>query len=119
VAQNPYEPPKAEVVAGSSSGSGLAYNGPPLAPDLEAKAMELLGRMRSRSAGASFAVAWAICIAVLVLFMGLLLAFIVGAAMAGAISRYHVKSRTQVFVDRVSAQLGIPAGAFQPQRYLI
>jgi len=81
--------------------------------------MELLGRMRSRSAGASFAVAWAICIAVLMLFVGLLLALIVGAAMAGAISRYHVKARTQVFVDRVSAQLGIPPGAFRPERYLI
>ena len=117
--QNPYEPPKAEIAAGSSSGSGLADGGAPLPPELEAKAMELLGHMRSRSAGASFAVAWAICIAVLVLFMGLLLAFIVGAAIAGAISRYHVKSRTHVFVDRVSAQLGIPPGAFRPERYLI
>ena len=116
--QNPYEPPKADIGGQSSSASELPAV-QPLAADVEAKAMELLGRMRSRSAGASFAVAWAICIAVLVLFVGLLLAFIIGAAIAGAISRYHVKARTQVFVDRVSAQLGIPPGAFRPERYLI
>jgi hypothetical protein len=119
VDQNPYEPPKSDIVAGAfSSGSGLAA-GQALPPDIEAKAMELLGRKRSRAAGISFAVAWAVCTPMLLLVTGLLLALIIGGALAGAISKLYVKSSTQAFVTQVSRELGIPPGAFRPERYLI
>lgn len=112
--QNPYEPPKADIGVGSSSGSGQ-----PLPADVEAKAMELLGRKRSSAAGISFAVAWAVCTPLLLLVTGLLLALIIGGVAAGAISKLYVKSRTQAYVTQVSQELGIPPGAFRPERYLI
>jgi uncharacterized membrane protein len=119
VEQNPYEPPKADIGAGaSSSGSGLAA-GQLLPPDVEAKAMELLGRKRSSAGGISFAVAWAVCTPTLLLVTGVLLALIIGGTLAGAISKLWVQSRTQAYVTQVSQELGIPAGAFRPERYLI
>ena len=117
--QNPYEPPKAEIGAGSPSPASGATAGQPLPAELEAKAMELLGRLRSSSAGISFGIAFGISTALLLLVTGLLLALIFGGIIGGAISKLWVKSRTDVFVHRVSEELGIPPGVFRPERYLI
>lgn len=109
---NPYEAPQADIGgAATPQGSAAAR---PLPPDVEMKAMELLGRKRSRLTGISFAVAGAVCVGLLALVLGLLLAFIVGGAIAGAIARGYVKSQTERLADEVCAELGLPPGSFRP-----
>jgi len=44
---------------------------------------------------------------------------IVGGALAGLISRAWVRAQTPRFIREVSAELGLPAGSFQPERYLL
>jgi hypothetical protein len=120
VDQNPYEPPKADIVVGPDSPAATFVDGgSSLPPELEAKAMELLGRKRSSAGGISFAVAWLLWTPVLWLVTSVVPALIIGGALAGAISRVYVKARTQAYIRQVSAKLGIPPGAFRPERYLI
>jgi len=110
---NPYEAPRSDIVGAGEQPEVV------LPAEVEGRAMELLGRKRSRSAGASFAVSWAICIAVLIFVTGLVWAFIIGGALAGLISKAYVRGRTPRLVEQVCAELGIPPGAFKPERYLI
>ena len=111
---NPYEAPQADITGGAASPAAA-----PLPPDLEMKAMELLGRKRSRVTGISFAVSGAVCVGLLALVLGLLLAFIVGGAIGGAIARAYVGSQTERLVAEVCAELGIPPGSFKPETYLL
>jgi len=116
---NPYEAPEADVGGGASPQPGA--EGPPsqLSPELEMRAMALLGHMRSRATGVSFAVSWAVCTGLLALVTGLVWAAIVGGILAGVISRAWVAGQTPQFVERVSAELGIPPGTFKPEQYLL
>jgi len=118
---NPYEAPQADIGGGAgaqASAAGAAAK--PLPPELEMKAMELLGQKRSRLTGISFAVAGAVCVGILTLLLGLLLALIVGGALAGIIARAFVKSKTEALADEVCAELGLPRGSFRPDtRYLL
>ena len=116
---NPYEAPHADIQTAGAAPPGLSDGTSSLPPEVELKAMALLGHKRSRSTGASFAVAWAASIAVLMFVTGLLWAFIVGGALAGVISRAWVRSRTPRLVAEVCAELGLPPGSFQPERYLL
>jgi hypothetical protein len=83
--------------------------------------MRLLGQERSRATGITYGVWWAICFVTLgpILGLGLLWAFIFGGVLAGVISKYRVSAQTPKLVAQVSAELGIPPGAFQPERYLL
>jgi hypothetical protein len=114
---NPYEAPQADISSGGAPGLSEATSSLP--PEVELKAMELLGRKRSLSTGASFAVSWAACIAVLMFVTGLVWAFIVGGALAGVISRSFVRARTPRLVAEVCAELGLRPGSFRPERYLL
>jgi hypothetical protein len=116
---NPYEAPKADLSGSGARAVTPLPSGEALPAELELRAMELLGRKRSRLTGVSFAVSWAIFTVLLALFLGLIWAFILGGALAGAFSRYHVRNKTPILVAEVSAELGIPPGAFQPERYLL
>jgi hypothetical protein len=98
---------------------GLSEGPSSLPPEVELRAMELLGRKRSRLTGTSFAIAGAICVAALAFVTGLLWAFVVGGAIAGAISKAYVRSRTALLVAEVCAELGIPPGSFKPEGYLL
>ena len=116
---NPYRAPKADLTGGSAPAVAPLAPGEPLPDELELRAMQLLGRKRSRLTGVSFAVSWAIFSVLLALFVGLIGAFIVGGALAGVFSRSYVRGKTPTLVAEVSAELGIPPGAFQPERYLL
>ena len=116
---NPYEAPNADITGVASSVPGLSDGMSSLPPEVELRAMALLGHKRSRSTGASFAIAWAACIAVLMFVTGLIWAFFVGAALAGVISRAYVRSRTPALVAAVCKELGLPPGSFRPERYLL
>ena len=116
---NPYEAPRADSTGGPSPPQGADSPAIELPPELEMKAMELLGQKRSRSTGASFAVSWAACTAVLFLVTGLVWAVIIGGVLAGVISKAYVARQTPRLVEEISAELGIPPGAFRPERYLI
>ena len=84
------------------------------------KATELLGRKRSRLTGIAFAVSGAVCVGLLTLVLGFLLAFIVGGALAGAIARGYVKSQTERLAAEVCTELGLAPGSFNPDpRYLL
>jgi hypothetical protein len=119
VAWNPYEPPKADLGRASAPPPSGLSPGHALAPELEMKAMALLGRKRSSAGTISFCVAWAASAPLLLMLVGFAPALIGGAVLAGAISKVYVKSRTEAFVARVSDELGIPPGAFRPERFLI
>jgi hypothetical protein len=117
---NPYEAPRTEISGGGAIPAPGLIDGPSFLPaELEIRAMELLGRKRSRSTGASFAVAGAICVAALAFVTGLFWAFVVGGAIAGAISKAWVRSRTPALVAEVCAELGIAPGLFKPEGYLL
>jgi hypothetical protein len=116
---NPYEAPRADITGGAPPSPGAAQPVAELSPELEMKAMELLGRKRSRSTGASFAVSWAVCTGVLALVTGLFWAVVIGGALAGVISKAYVAGQTPRLVEQVSSELGIPPGAFKPERYLL
>src|SRR5215468_4000311 len=112
---NPYEAPQADRAGKApQTEEGGATPPPELPPELEMKAMELLGRKRSRATGASFAVMWAVCTGVLALVTGLVWAAIAGGILAGVISKFYVSDQTPRYIERVSAELGIPPGAFRP-----
>jgi hypothetical protein len=122
--ENPYAPPRADInqppspsaVAGSTSSGAPAEQ---LPPELEARAMQLLGQMRSRATGVAFGISWAGSILVLFFVVGLIPGLIVGAILGGVISKAYVKSQTPALVEKVSRQLGIKPGLFNPDRYLI
>ena len=119
---NPYAPPATDMdspvapIVGASAGAGDQTH---LSPELEMKAMEMLGQRRSRAGVRSFGVAWGICIVALIFVTGLVPALIVGSIIAGAISKVYVKSHKQAMVDAVAAELGIRPGLFAPDRYLL
>lgn len=118
MSSNPYEAPKAE--AGEASPQpGAEGEATVLTPELEMKAMALLGQKRSASAGISFVVAWLVCTPILGLMTGLVWAAVAGAILAGIISKSWVASQTPHLVYRVAKQLGIPKGAFRPEKYLL
>lgn len=114
---NPYEPPRADVEAAPAPATPEGE--PSLSPELELQAMRLLGQKRVRAAGISFGIWWAISFLALSLVTGLLWAFIGGGALAGVISKARVRAKTGALVAQVCAELGIPPGAFRPERYLI
>jgi len=120
---NPYEAPQADIDRGNGATApplpGLSDGTSSLPPEVELRAMALLGHKRSRTAGASFAVAWAACIALLIFVTGLAWAFIVGGILAGVISRVYVVSRTAVLVAQVCDELGLPPGSCRPEQYLL
>ena len=118
---NPYEAPQADISGRSPTfeGQGAAGAVTSLPPELENRATALLGQKRSRAAGASLAVAGAACIGPSILLFGFLLAFIIGGVIATVISKAWVKGRTQHYIARVCAELGIPPGAFRPEKYLL
>jgi hypothetical protein len=113
---NPYAPPAAP--------DDPWYAGPAparLAPDVEARAMELLGKLRSRTVARSFAVGWMASMGGLmaVVGMGLIPALIVGSLLGGAISKAYCRWRRPALAEKVCRQLGIDPRAFAPDRYLI
>src|SRR6476646_3453661 len=116
---NPYEAPQADIHIGAGGVPGLSEATASRPPEVGLRAMELLGGKRSRAAGASFAVAGAACIAVLMFVTGLVWAFVVGGALAGVISRSFVRARTPRLVAEVCAELGLAPGSFRPERYLL
>jgi hypothetical protein len=122
---NPYEAPKADLAKTDLAGgapllAGTVAVSAPLPPELELKATALLGQKRSRLTGISFAVTGAACVGLMALLTGLVWAFIVGGALAGAISRAYVKSRTERLAEEVCAELGLPPGSFKPDaNYLL
>lgn len=117
---NPYEAPRAEIGnAATAPLPGLSDGASLLPPEVELRAMTLLGQKRSRTAGASFAVAWAACSGVLIFVTGVAWAFIVGGILAGVISRAYVGSRTPALVAQVCDELGLPLGSFRPEQYLL
>jgi hypothetical protein len=116
---NPYEAPQADITGRASSPPGAEDPVAPLSPEMENRATQLLGSKRSRAGGASFAIAGAICVGVMMLLFGLFLGLIIGGALAGAISRAYVRARTPRYIEQVCAELGIPRRAFNPERYLL
>jgi hypothetical protein len=118
---NPYEAPRSEIGEGSTAPPlpGLSDGTSSLPPEVDLRAMALLGQKRSRSAGASFAVAWAVCIGLLIFVTGVAWAFVVGGILAGVISRAWVQSKTAALVAEVCDELGLPPGSFRPEQYLL
>jgi hypothetical protein len=119
MSSNPYEAPKADVAGEASPQAGAEGLAAALTPELEMRAMALLGQKRSRSAGISFFVSWAVGTPILAMVTGLVWAAVAAAILAGIISKSWVASQTPHLVDQVSAELGIPKGAFRPEQYLL
>lgn len=116
---NPYEAPQTDISGNSPPPPGAPGAVTSLPPELENRATALLGQMRSRGAGASLAVAGAISLVPSVVLFGVVLGFIIGGVIATAISKAWVRGRTQHYIDKVCAKLGIPPGLFRPEKYLL
>jgi hypothetical protein len=110
VSENPFAPPKADLEGGPVER---------LSPEMEARAMEMLGKLRARTGAISFAVIWPLCTAVLMLGLGLIWALIVGSVIGAALSRAYVKARRRAMVESVCRALGVRPGSFNPDQYLI
>ena len=109
--ENPFAPPKADLEGGAPNER--------LSPEVEARAMEMLGKLRARAGLVSFAVFWPLSAGVLMLGVGLIWGLIVGSVVGGALSRAYVKARRHAMIARVCRTLGINRGAFSPDKYLI
>ena len=110
MSENPFAPPKADLEGGPVER---------LSPEMEARAMEMLGKLRARTGAISFAVIWPLCTAVLMLGLGLIWALIVGSVIGAALSRAYVKARRRAMVESVCRALGVRPGSFNPDQYLI
>ena len=122
--RNPYAPPNANLEnpwAGAPRDAGFA-SAPvaPLSPEVEMRAMAELGQRRAKARNRAFVIGWPACTIVLVLVgVGVILAAILGSAIAGAITKVYMRSRNRALADEVCRDLGINPAAFSPERYLI
>jgi hypothetical protein len=119
---NPYAPPKSGVNAGDpgAAGAGAPAALERLPPDVELRAMQALGRRRSRAGQRAFAGGWLGSVALLMLFgLGFVPALLVGAAIGGAFSKFYVRHRKNAMIDAVCVELSIPRRAFAPDQYII
>jgi hypothetical protein len=112
MAMDPYAPPR------STEDAPIAMQALP--PELEMQAVRVLGEMRTRAAGRAFAVGWLASTAVLMLVgLGLIPAGLLGGLAGGGISKGYLSWRKPAMIEAVSRQLGIPAGLFNPDKYLV
>jgi hypothetical protein len=112
MAMDPYAPPKST----EDAPIGMQV----LPPELEMQAVGALGQMRARAASRAFVVGWLASTAVLMLAgLGLIPAGLLGGLAGGGISKGYVNLRKPAMIEAVSRQLGIPAGLFNPDRYLL
>jgi hypothetical protein len=119
---DPYRPPKANLNAGEgdSFAPGVLRPEERLSPEVEMRAMAELGKRRAKTRNRTFAIAWPVCTAGLMLVgLGLIPAGLIGSALAGLATKGYMKSRNRALADAVARDLGVNPLAFSPERYLI
>jgi hypothetical protein len=90
------------------------------APDLEMKAMQEIGRLRTKVGTWSFVIAWPALTALMFFVgLGLIWAFLLAAVLAGAASKAFVSSQTNAIIEEACRRVGVSRVALGAERYIL
>jgi hypothetical protein len=85
----------------------------------ELQAMEEVGRQRSQTLGLVFFVCWIGGVVVSFKFLGLIWGAGIGAAVAGAIAKSYVSSKTDEWIAAACKKYGVAPEALDRKKYII